>query len=196
MAQAFELNGRRGTAGGLRALISLALGLEVRVSEPGDRVGLWRLDGETASLGFTTQLAGAEAQGAVLGTTAILDASDLIDEDEAGTPLFEDLASRFCVHVYAADLTGPDSVDGLRRLLAREQPAETDAHVCVIEPRARVGFQSTVGVDAIVAAGPGPLVLGDGAGGLGVDSALPPRPAGEPARLGLGARVGIDARII
>ncbi|HEX7582193.1 MAG TPA: phage tail protein, partial [Gaiellaceae bacterium] len=195
VARAFELNGRRGTAAGLRDLISLSLGLDVRVSEPGDRVGLWRLDGETASLGFTTQLAGAEAQGAVLGTTAILDASDLIDEDEAGTPLFEDLASRFCVHVYAADLTGPDSVDGLRRLVAREQPAESDAHVCVIEPRGRVGFQSTVGVDAIVAAGPGPLVLGDAAGGLGIDSALPPRPAGEPARLGLGARVGIDARL-
>jgi hypothetical protein len=36
----------------------------------------------------------------------------------------------------------------------REQPAESDAHVCVIGPRARVGRQATVGGDAIV--GPAP----------------------------------------
>ncbi len=194
VAGAFELNGQRGTAIGLRELIRLALGLDVRVTEPGDRVWLWQLGGDGSSLGFTTQLAGTEAQGAVLGTTAILGGSDLIDDAEIGAPLFVELASRFCVHVYAADLSGADSLAGLERLVERERPAETESHVCVIEPRARVGFQARVGVDAIVAAGPGRLTL-DGPGGLGFDSALPPRREGGPGRLGFGARVGLTARL-
>ena len=194
VAGAFELNGRRGTAAGLRDLIRLDLGLDATVSEPGEGASLWQLGGDAASqLGFTTQLAGAEADGAVLGTTAILGESDLIDAGELGAPLFEELASRFCVNVYAADLTDPETLDELQRLVERERPAEAAGHVCVIEPRARVGFQARLGVDAIVAAGPGRLTLGGG-GGLGVDTALSPDAEGEPAQLGR-ARVGVTTHL-
>jgi hypothetical protein len=56
----------------------------------------------------------------------------------------------------------------------------------------RVGYQARLGIDAIVAAGPPPLRLGETA--LGRDSHL----AGEPpavARVGAAARVGLDTVI-
>jgi phage tail-like protein len=67
VAQAFARNARRGTAGGLRELIALAVGLDVRITEPGADAGLWELG--TATLGATTQLASGEAGGAVLATS-------------------------------------------------------------------------------------------------------------------------------
>ena len=66
----------------LRELISLALGIEVRITEPGTGAGLWQLG--DAALGHTTQLTPGEAQGAVLATTATLGQSHLIDDDERG----------------------------------------------------------------------------------------------------------------
>jgi phage tail-like protein len=194
VAGAFELNGKRGTAEGLRELVRLALGIETRVTEPGAHVSLWQLGADGSSLGFTSQLAGGEAQGAVVGTTATFGGSDLLDDDEFGAPLFDELASRFCVHVYESALHDDAALAALRSLIERERPAETESHVCVIGPRARVGSQARVGVDAIVAAGPGRLQLG-GIGELGLDSALPPRAAAEPGRLGVEARVGITTRL-
>ena len=166
VAQAFARNARRGTAGGLRELIALALGLDVRITEPGADAGLWELG--TATLGATTQLASGEAGGAVLATTAVLGESHLIRDDERGAPLFEEYANRFCVHVYAAQLNDDETLNRLNELVRGEQPAESDAHVCVIGARARVGTQATVGVDAIVGRGPdGWQLSGPSARGLG-----------------------------
>lgn len=131
-------------------LIRLTLGVSTWVSEPGQHAELWRLDG-TGALGFQTALLPAEAQGAVLGTTATLDRSDLIADEDFGAPLYDDLAHRFCVGVPAGQLTAPGGREALERLVERERPGHTRAHVCVVEPRARVGFQARVGVDAIVA---------------------------------------------
>lgn len=191
VAGAFELNGRRGTAAGLRDLIRLDLGLDVTVSEPSEGVSLWQLGGEASSqLGFTTQLAGGEADGAVLGTTAVLGASDLVSDEEIGTAVFEELANRFCVSVYAADLHEDATLDELERLVERERPAETASHICVVGPRARVGLQARLGIDAIVAGGPERMRLG-GSGGLGVDTALASGATNEPRRPGAGTHVGI-----
>jgi phage tail-like protein len=175
VAGAFELNGRRGTADGLRDLIRLTLGIEVRVREPSATAALWELGGGSSALGFGTMLAGAEAQGAVLGTTATVGNSDLIGDDELGRPLFEELASRFCIDVREADIGAPGALDQLHALVDRERPAETEAHVCVIGPRARVGAQAQLGIDAIVAG----------------TSPSPPRPAriGDPLRVGQTTRL-------
>jgi hypothetical protein len=56
--------------------------------------------------------------------------------------------------VYAAQLNDDETLNRLNELVRGEQPAESDAHVCVIGARARVGAQATVGVDAIVGRGP------------------------------------------
>jgi phage tail-like protein len=157
LAQAFELYGWRGTIEGLRRYLKIYAGVEARITEP--PATLWSL-GETSTLGFTTRLAPGAAQGAVLDSTATLDASHLTRGDDFGAALFEDVAHRFCVEVYCAELRTPGVLDDVRAVLDREKPAHTVYSLCVIEPRMRVGAQARVGIDAIVGAGPAMAGLG------------------------------------
>ena len=160
VARAWWLNERRGTAEGLRATVSLSLGVPIWISEPAQHAAPWLL-GEGSALGFDSMLAPAEAQGAVLGSTAELDRSHLLADEDFGAPLYDDLAHRFCVGVYAADVAGGDTMRELERIVERERPAHTRAHICVVEPRGRVGTQARVGVDAIVAGDAPALALGE-----------------------------------
>jgi phage tail-like protein len=153
LSEAFHLYGQRGTVEGLRRYLKLYAGVEARIEEPGRQTTLWSL-GETSILGFTTMLAPAYPQGAVLGSTATLDRSHLTRGDDFGAALFEDLAHRFCVQVYCAELTRPGALDDVRAVIEREKPAHTTYHLCVIEPQMRVGVQARVGIDAIIAQGP------------------------------------------
>ena len=190
VAEAFALSGRRGTVDGLRRLIDLTIGAEAWVSEPAARAELWRLDG-SMSLGLDTALVPAEAQGAVLGTTATLDASHLIRDDEIGVPLYDDLAYRFCVGVFARDVAAPGAREALERLVEHERPAHTVAHICVVEPRARVGFQARIGVDAIVGAGAPALLLGEAElGSAEIAQRIQRQPVVGTAAVGHGGRGG------
>jgi phage tail-like protein len=179
----------RGTAEGLRRLLYLYTGAPARIEEPFRFARLWAL-GEASTLGFDTMLAPAHPQGAVVGTTAVLDQSHLIREADYGAPLFEDTAHRFCVLLHAADLRGPGLLEKARQVLEREKPAHTTYHLCLIEPRMRVGFQARVGVDTIVGGPFGDLVL-DEPRSLGLDAVL----AGRPDRAGKRGTIGRDARI-
>ena len=138
VAAAFELHALRGTPEGLRRLAELALDAPITVREPGAEATLWTL-GEGSALGFGTMLVPAEAEGAVVGSTAIVDGSHLIEERDFGAPLFDDLAHRFCVQAYAADLARPGAAEALSALLDREKPAHTEYHLCVVDARFRWG---------------------------------------------------------
>jgi hypothetical protein len=71
-------------------------------------------------------------------------------------------------------------------VLDREKPAHTTYHLCVIEPRMRVGLQSIVGVDAIVGGAPTGSAF-DGTHELGIDMVLPDSPgSGGAPRVGYG----------
>ena len=159
IAQAFDLAGRRGTVDGLRRYLRIYAGVEAHVTEPSLRTTLWAL-GETSTLGFSTALAPAALQGAVLGTSATLDQSHLTRGDDFGAALFEDVAHRFCVAVYCAELRRPGALDAVRAVIEREKPAHTTCHLRVIEPRMRVGVQSRVGLDAIVGQAPPAVLVG------------------------------------
>ena len=111
--------------------------------------------GQTSTLGFDTVLAPAPAYGAVLASTATLDHSHLLDPSDGGVPLFGDVAHRFCVQVHAAQVAAPGALDAVNSVLAREAPAHTSYHLCVLPPRMRVGFQARLGLDTVVA-GPTP----------------------------------------
>jgi phage tail-like protein len=167
VAEAFAVNGRRGTAEALRDRLRLELGVDTSVSEP--RATLWRLD--SAPLGFGTGLTASEADGAIVGTTAVLDRSHLQAENERGAATLGDLAGRYCVRVYDSDLRTPSARAVLERIVEHERPLGTEPHVCVIEPRLRVGLQATVGVDAVVGRGDTPLRLGV-EGRLGTNASL------------------------
>ena len=211
IAKAFEMYGKRGTAEGLREALRLFAGVHAIIQEPILNAAWWALpaqeepickasDGVTAKpwlatensiLGFTTMLAPAEAQGAVVGTTAILDQSHLIPGEEFGAPLFTDVAHQFSVLTYRGELKCHETLVRVRAVIEREKPAHTHYHLCIVEPRMRVGFQARVGIDAVVAGPPPAVKLGE-VPGFGPYLALGGRP---PARLGDQSRVGLTARI-
>jgi hypothetical protein len=131
-------------------------------------------------------LAGTEPQGAVLGSTALLDQSKLTEGEDLGAALFEDVAHRFVVRVGRRPRDAADGWEGLREVIEREKPAHTAYELCVIPARMRVGYQARVGIDTIVSAPPEAELLGDGSLML----------AGtEVGRLGVSSDVGKSTRL-
>lgn len=155
VARAFELYGKRGTIEGLRRYLKIYAEVEAHIEEPAREAKIWSL-GDAGLLGFSTMLAPGPLQGAVAGSTATVDQSHLTTGEDFGAALFEDVAHRFCVRVYCAELTRPGALEVVRAVLDREKPAHTTYDLCVIEPLMRVGVQARVGIDTIVAAGPPP----------------------------------------
>jgi phage tail-like protein len=168
LAEAFHWFQRRGTIEGLRHYLQIYAGVHAHIVEPGLYTTMWSL-GTLSDLGFTTMLAPAEAQGAVVGTTATLDQSFLTEDVDLGAALFDEVAHKFCIQVYCAELSRPGAMSALQTLVAREKPAHTECHVCGIDARMRVGVQTRVGIDTVVAAGPPVAELGKplGTGALG-----------------------------
>ncbi|WP_431272993.1 phage tail protein [Variovorax ureilyticus] len=203
IANAFARYARRGTVAGLRETLREEAGVRALIDEPLQAMGWWGLpapstsckpgeagtwtDGGDSILGFNTVLADAEPQGAVVGTTATFDRSQLIAQDEFGTPLFEAAAYRFRVRLYPGDLLCAGKLDEVRAIVEREKPAHTLYDLCVIESGVRVGYQAGLGIDTLLGGGPAePGPLGDGALVLG----------GQPrARLGMDSRVGEGAQL-
>jgi phage tail-like protein len=151
LAEAFQLYALRGTVEGLRRYLKIYAGVNAYISEPALDTTIWSL-GTNSALGFTTMLAPASASGALLDTTAFLDASDLTDpSDSFGAALFGDVAYRFCVEINAGELMSPGALDIVRAVIEREKPAHTVCQLCIIAPRMRVGRQCRVGIDTVVA---------------------------------------------
>jgi phage tail-like protein len=192
IAGAFAATAQRGTVAGLRDALRERVGVEAVVEEPILQTSWWALAADDASdaeaqlsvLGSGTMLARAEPQGAVLGTSAVLDGSFLTPQAEYAQALFDDVAHQFTVRLYRGSTHSEDAVSAARAVLDAERPAHTAYHLCVVEPRLRVGVQARLGIDAIVAGDPEPTLLVDtGATGLVLDG--PP-----PGRLGTSTRVG------
>jgi phage tail-like protein len=185
LAQAFQLYGKRGTIEGLQRYLKLYAGVEARIEEPGLETTLWSL-GENSTLGFTTMLAPAHLQGAVVGTSTALDRSHITRGDDFGAALFEDRAHHFCVQVYCAELIRPGALEDVRAVIEREKPAHSTYDLCVIEPRMRIGAQARIGIDTIVAEGPPMAQIGRqlDTGVLAEEAeecgTKPRTPAGEP----------------
>jgi phage tail-like protein len=213
IATAFERYGRRGTVAGLRESLQLFAGVTGIIQEPILNAAWWSLPGEATTcgcgcnrnraqqpqwqntenslLGATTMLAASHPQGAVLGSTATLDYSTLITNEEFGSPLFEDVAHQFTVQIYRSALTRAEAMSRVRAVLDREKPAHTDYHLCVIEPRMRVGFQASVGIDTVVGGSADDIELGSAIlGGYDVIGGGPPGKVGSQNRIGIETRLG------
>ncbi len=193
---AFTRYARRGTPAAIRQAIWDETGIQAIIEEPIQQAAWWALPAAPTCppgapvfgglLGVDTVLAAVEPQGAVLGSTAILDRSNLIAADQYGVPLFDELAHQFTVGIYRRDAAHPAKVASLAAVVEREKPAHTLARICVIEPRMRVGYQARLGIDTIVSGAPEPAPLGAG------DLVL----AGEsPGHLDRNAEVGISTRL-
>jgi phage tail-like protein len=157
LASAFRLYGKRGTLDGLREALRFFGDIAAHIEEPLLQANWWALPDEasgangSSSLGVSTMLVCAEAGGAVVGTTAVLDQSRLLSAEEIGLPLFDPLAHRFAVRIYRGAAFNDQTLSKVRAIVDRERPAHTDGHVCVIEPQLQLGMQARVGIDAIVA---------------------------------------------
>jgi len=189
---AFASYAARGTAAGLVDALYTELGLTAVVEEPIVGTGWWALpdndpapaQAELSVLGVSTVLAAVEPQGAVVGTTAVLDGSTLSPQEEYARALFADVAHQFTVRLYRGAAFSDRALSDATALVASHAPTHAAYHVCVVEPFLRVGVQSRVGIDAIIgdptaadqaldAATSGGLVLGGEAPSyLGRDSEL------------------------
>jgi phage tail-like protein len=150
----------------------------------------WVQTGQSV-LGWTTALVAAEPQGAIVGTTATLDASHLITDEDFAAPLFDDLAYQIQILVYPSAARDPRTLERVRAIVEREKPAHVTYHLCVARPELRLGIQARLGVDAIVSGEPSPTPLarpemGGGALVLG----------GSPrGQVGPRSRVGVTTRL-
>jgi phage tail-like protein len=169
LADAFELYGWRGTIEGLRRYLKIYAGVNARIEEAGRFAQMWSL-GDVSTLGSLTRLAPGALQGAVLGSSAIVDQARMAPDDDKGASIYEDVAHVFCVQVYASDLNSPGALDTVRQILDQEKPAHTVYQLSVIEPRMQVGAQARIGIDTIVAAGPPAAQLGMPLGGRALAS--------------------------
>jgi len=193
LAEAFALYGMRGTPEGLGRLIALYAGVTARIEEPYQTASLWSL-GDMA-LGFDTMLVPGAAEGAIVGTTAVLDHALLLPEEDFGAPLFEDVAHCFHVQVYGSDVSRTGTLAKVTQVLDKEKPAHLAYHLCVIEPQMRVGFQARIGVDAIVGGPAPPLALTE-TQQLGLDTVLSNKTQdGQTLRLIGEARLGDDTKL-
>jgi hypothetical protein len=136
-------------------------------------------------------LAPSQPQGAVVGTSADLDQSQLITDADFGEPLFSDVAYQFNVQVYRSQLTQTNAMARIQAVIEQEKPAHTAYQLCVIEPRFRVGYQGRVGIDTVVGGQSRSLSLGSGQA-LGEETIL----AGAAAsRMGVESRLGLNTRL-
>jgi phage tail-like protein len=187
LMQAIDLYPWRGTPEGMKRYVEMYAGVHALIEEPAAAIALFRLDDDIA-LGFTTVLGPEYEQGAVLASTAVLGQSSVLNAQDVGAPLFSDIVHRFSVRVYGAEIDTPATLAAVQRVVDAEKPAHTVAHVCVIEPSMRIGFQARIGIDTIVAGPPPDLRVG-AVGELGVDAIVANQPR-RGNRLGQGARVG------
>jgi phage tail-like protein len=213
LGEIFRLYARRGTSGGLRQILKVFAGVDAVIEEPILNAAWWALPTTSASccdscasntagnapswqdtqnsiLGFTTMLAPAQPQGAVVGTSATLDQSHLTTVDEFGAPLFSDVAYQFSVLVYRGQVMCTEVLPRIRALVDQEKPAHTVYQLCIVEPSMRAGYQSRVGIDTVVGGPSRSLALGSQQV-LGEDTVLagPQATRLEQSRLGLSTRL-------
>jgi phage tail-like protein len=199
IARAYQRNARRGTIRGLLEAVEFETGQKIRIEEPIQNVSWWALppshqpcgvvmpeggayEGEL-TLGGSTALAGPSPDGAIIGSSAILDRSRILNAEDYGLPLFDEVAHRFCVFLYQGGQNA--QAQTIARVIDREKPAHTSYSLCTIEPKMRVGFQARIGIDTVVGGPPEASALDDAAteDGLALSS-------GNGIRIGVNSRIG------
>jgi phage tail-like protein len=144
--------------------------LELGVGRLGDQAVLWgRRIVNRSQLG----------DGAEVGITQLTATQDPLRDP------FHVFAHRFTVFVPASAGATPERRRALERLIARERPAHTEGHVEYVEARFRIGVQSMIGLDAVVAGVPHDgITLGDSSLHPGSVLGGSPAPVVDSSRIG------------
>jgi phage tail-like protein len=175
LSRAVAIAERRGTVGALREMVEMYTGIRPDIVEAFEERGLWIL-GSSSRLGFDTVMPALDPNGMVVPDpqypdgspeacckvtvgSAVVGDSGPLARFQIGEPLFNDTAYRFAVFVPGYRTTQPGMIEEIKRILDQDKPAHTDYRLCIVEPDMRVGFQSRVGIDAIVGGAPAPAQL-------------------------------------
>ena len=159
---------------------------------------------EAAELGRASRLWGPSVVGRLqLGSFAQPGQVRLVSTGDPQRDLFHAFAHRFRVYVPSAWVRTASDERMLRRALDAEKPAHTSYDLCLVEPRFRVGIQSTVGLDTIIGGYPVTRLacLESTAppsqpprSRLGYDTVLSGQPP-EPLRVTPATRIGLDTTL-
>ena len=191
VARAHELYRMRGTPAGIVLHLLLAVGRRVHILEDFAMrrwlyVGTARLD-DCATLWGDDVVARLQLDsGAKIGSSALVGSTDPLRDP------FHVSAHRF--QVYLTVRHDEDEAELTRlatQVIELAKPAHTDARIVLVHPRMRLGVQSYLGVDSVVAAYP--TETREGQSRLGYDSVLSgseTRPARPSLRLGQTTRLG------
>ena len=110
----------------------------------------------TAQLGRGAPLWGGDAAGGLqLGVNSREGEARLSSTGDGSTHgLFGQYAHRFSVFLPARWVQSVEDERKVRRAIEAEKPAHTAFDLCLVEPRLRVGLQSTIGLDTVIGAIP------------------------------------------
>ena len=128
--------------------------------------------------------------GARVGRTQLLTTQDPLHDP------FHVYAHKFTVFVPASYRNSDAHRKALENLLRNARPAATQAHIEYVEPRFRIGFQSMIGFDSVVARYPAGVTLNETP--LGRNSVLtaPPYKEGGPSlEIAKQSRIGTTTKL-
>ncbi len=120
----------------------------------------------------------------------------LISPQDPMMDIFNQYAHRFSVVIPSFFCDSKKKERAIRNIVDVEKPAHTQYSIIKIDPRFRVGVQSTIGVDSIIASYP-ETFLGSGSI-LGIDSVLGSTSTEKTPptlRIGKKSRIGVDTTI-
>jgi len=109
---------------------------------------------------------------------------------------FHVYAHRFTVFIPASFRTSVPHRKALLSLIKNAQPAATQAQIEYVEPRFRIGIQSMIGFDSVIARYPAGVTLNQTPLGPASVLTAPPAKAGGPSlEIGTQSRIGSTAKL-
>jgi phage tail-like protein len=131
-----------------------------------------------------------------LNDGAQVDATQLLTAQDPFRDPFHVYAHKFTVFVPAAIAKSDRQRKSLETLLKTERPAHTVSQVEFVSPRFRIGVQSMIGFDSVVARYPSGVTLNESPLGHASVLTAPPHKQGKPTlEIGSQARIGTTTRL-
>lgn len=190
--QAHRLFELRGTPEGLKLIIELYTGFKPRILEM-FRLRRWLIV-DNANLGDQSAVLGKDIMKRLqIGENSTIGSFQLIDFGDPSLDFFNSYAYQFIVIVPRWPGASDSDQMALQQIIEMAKPAHTQAQLRWDEPRFRIGLQSFVGVDTVLAKYPVGII--EGQGKLGYDTVLgsPEERLKQPSSsVGRSSRIGCN----